>query len=114
MQSGNVVLEGLRGGGVDAHPLDVGEDFFSALKTGEYDRAFNVLHGRGGEDGTMQGALQLMGVPTTGSGVLGSALAMDKHRTKLMWQSVGLPVAPSRTITSEKDLGTIANDIGFR
>ena len=113
LQSGNAVLEGLLSGRVDAHGLDVDESFFSALETAGYDRAFNVLHGRGGEDGTIQGALQLLGLPVTGSGVLGSALAMDKHRTKLIWQSVDLPVAPSRVIRDENDLKRAAAEIGF-
>ena len=113
LQSGNAVLQGLLHGGVDAHGLDVGEGFFASLEKARFDRAFNVLHGRGGEDGTMQGVLQLLGVPVTGSGVLGSALAMDKHRTKLIWCSVDLPVAPSRVVRSEKDLEIAGEEIGF-
>ena len=93
--------------------MDVDENLFSLLKKGGFDRAFNILHGRGGEDGTIQGALQLLDLPATGSGVLGSALAMDKHRTKLIWQAVGLPVAPSRVITSEPELALAAREIGF-
>lgn len=113
LKSGNAVLEGLRCGGVDAHPLDVHEDVFSALKMGGFDRAFNILHGRGGEDGAIQGVLKLFGLPATGAGVLGSALAMDKQRSKLMWQAVGLPVAPSRIVNSEDDLEVAAAEIGF-
>ncbi len=113
LQSGEAVLRGLRESGVDVHPLDVGEDVFERLRAGGYDRAFNILHGRGGEDGSMQGALDLLGIPYTGSGVLGSALAMDKHRTKLMWQSIGLPVAPSMTVESEQSLDRIAEQVGF-
>ena len=113
LMSGEAVLNGLREGGVDVHPLDVGEDIFERLAEGRYDRAFNILHGRGGEDGTIQGALQMLNVPCTGSGVLGSALAMDKQRTKLMWQAVGLPVAPSVPVMSETDLETIAAQTGF-
>jgi D-alanine-D-alanine ligase len=113
LQSGRAVLEGLRSGGVDAHPVDVGDDFFRVMETGRFDRAFNVLHGRGGEDGVIQGALRMLGVPCTGSGVLGSALAMDKQRTKLVWQSVDLPVAPSVTITAEDELEAASEQVGF-
>ena len=113
LQSGEAVLKGLLDSGVDAHPLDVGEDVFDVLKTGGFDRVFNILHGRGGEDGTMQGALALLGLPATGSGVLGSALAMDKHRTKLIWQSIGLPVVASRIVHDEIDLKRAEAEIGF-
>ena len=111
--SGNAVLEGLLTDGVDAHALDVDEEVFTALRKGSFDRVFNILHGRGGEDGTIQGALQLLGLPATGSGVLGSALAMDKHRTKLMWQAIGLPVAASRIINDDSDLENAGAEIGF-
>jgi D-alanine-D-alanine ligase len=113
LQSGAAVLAGLREGGVDVHPVDVGEDIFERLSQGRFDRVFNVLHGRGGEDGTIQGALELLHIPCTGSGVLGSALAMDKQRTKLMWQSIGLPVAPSRPVNSEVALEAVGDEIGF-
>jgi D-alanine-D-alanine ligase len=113
LQSGAAVLAGLREAGVDVHPLDVGEDIFEQLARGRFDRAFNVLHGRGGEDGTIQGALEMAHIPCTGSGVLGSALAMDKQRTKLIWQAVGLPVAPSCPVNSELALAGVAEQIGF-
>ena len=113
LQSGEAVLRGLLEGGVDAHPLDVDENVFDALKTGGFDRAFNILHGRGGEDGAMQGALELLGLPSTGSGVLGSALAMDKQRTKLIWQSIGLPVAASQIVKDEADLQRAGAELGF-
>lgn len=113
LQSGAAVLDGLREGGVDVHPVDVGEDIFEQLSHGRFDRVFNALHGRGGEDGTIQGALELLHIPCTGSGVLGSALAMDKQRSKLMWQAIGLPVAPSRPVNSEAALETVGDEIGF-
>ena len=113
LQSGAAVLTGLQEGGVDAHPLDVGSDVLQHLADGGYDRVFNILHGRGGEDGTIQGALELLGLPCTGSGVLGSALAMDKQRTKLMCQAVGLPVAPSQPVASVEALAAASDDIGF-
>jgi D-alanine-D-alanine ligase len=93
LMSGRQVLEGLREAGVDAHPLDPREDGLSALWEGRFDRCFNVLHGRGGEDGTMRGFLDTLGIPCTGSQVLGSAIAMDKWVTKRLWRDHGLPTA---------------------
>ncbi len=113
LASGAAVLKGLQDGGVDAHPVDVGEGVVELLEAGGFDRVFNMLHGRGGEDGTIQGLLEVLGIPYTGSGILGSALAMDKQRTKLIWQSVGLPVAPSQPIRSEGDLESVADELGF-
>ena len=86
--SGTAVLEGLRRRGVDAHGIDAGKDVLEVLAAGAYERVFNVLHGRGGEDGVIQGALEILGLPYTGSGVMGSAIAMDKYRTKLLFLSL--------------------------
>jgi D-alanine-D-alanine ligase len=85
--SGNAVLKALREAGVNAEAFDPAERPIAEVK--EYDRAFIVLHGRGGEDGTLQGLLEQLGVPYTGSGVLASALGMDKARTKMLWQGCG-------------------------
>lgn len=93
LMSGRQVVAGLREGGVDAHPLDPREDGLSPLWEGRFDRCFNVLHGRGGEDGTMRGFLDTLGIPSTGSDVLGSAVAMDKWVTKRLWRDHGLPTA---------------------
>lgn len=98
LRSGQAVLKGLTESGIDAHPFDPSERPMQALKEEKYDVAVIVLHGRGGEDGTVQGALELMELPYTGSGVLGSALAMDKVRTKQIWQSMGLPTAAYRVV----------------
>lgn len=89
--SGNAVLTALKNRGVDAYGLDVNENIVNELLTGNYQRAFIVLHGRGGEDGTMQGLLEIMKIPYTGSGVLASSLAMDKLKTKQIWLASGLP-----------------------
>jgi D-alanine-D-alanine ligase len=110
--SGQAVLEGLRRRGVDAHGIDVGRDILQVLAAGGYDRAFIVLHGRGGEDGVIQGALEILGLPYTGSGVLGSAIGMDKYRTKLVWQSLGIPTPGFAVIDSEQDL-VAAEELGF-
>jgi len=94
LRSGAAVLKALQNQGIDAHAFDPKEQDIAELKTLGFTRVFIVLHGRGGEDGTMQGALQLAGLPYTGSGVLGSALAMDKIRCKFLFSAHGLPTAP--------------------
>ena len=96
LKSGAAVLKALQAQGIDAHAFDPKDQPLSDLETLAFDRVFIVLHGRGGEDGTMQGALQLHGMPYTGSGVLGSALAMDKIRCKFLFSAHGLPTAPFR------------------
>jgi D-alanine-D-alanine ligase len=103
--SGRAVLEALLRSGVDAHPFDPAERPLEQLLG--YDRAFIVLHGRGGEDGTIQGALEWLGVRYTGSGVLGSALAMDKVRTKQLWQSVGIPTPEWIEVHHASDLAKV-------
>ena len=113
LTSGQAVLQGLLSAGVDAHPIDVGPNAIREIQGAEIDRVFNILHGRGGEDGVIQGALQLLKIPFTGSGVLASALAMDKQRTKMMWKACGLPVAPSRCVTTETELFEVAESLGF-
>ena len=96
LKSGAAVLAALKRAGVDAHAFDPAEKPLAALKDEGYARVFIALHGRGGEDGTLQGALELMKLPYTGSGVLASALAMDKWRTKLAWRAAGVPGAGLR------------------
>ncbi|WP_395301227.1 D-alanine--D-alanine ligase [Enterobacter sp. ECC-175] len=106
LNSGAAVLAGLREGGVDAHPVDPKEVDVTQLKAMGFDKAFIALHGRGGEDGTLQGLLELIGMPYTGSGVMASAISMDKLRSKLLWQGAGLPVAPWVALTRrECELG---------
>src|SRR5690606_25931452 len=90
LKSGQAVLDALLRKGVDAHPFDPAQLPMEALLQQGFARAFIALHGRFGEDGSVQGALDLMGMPYTGSGILASALAMDKWRTKLIWQAVGI------------------------
>lgn len=94
LKSGAAVLKALVAQGIDAHAFDPKFEALAQLTAANFDRVFIVLHGRGGEDGTMQGALQLLGLPYTGSGVLGSALAMDKIRCKFLFAAHGLPTAP--------------------
>lgn len=99
LNSGAAVLAGLREGGVDAHPVDPCDIDITQLKNLGFKKAFIALHGRGGEDGTLQGLLDLIQVPYTGSGVMASALSMDKLRSKWLWQGAGLPVAPWVALT---------------
>jgi D-alanine-D-alanine ligase len=101
--SGNAVLTALQQQGVDAHGIDVGPGIIRQLEDMAPDRVFIVLHGPGGEDGTLQGALEFLGLPYTGSGVMASALAMDKFRTKLLWKGLGLPTADFVLLTADTD-----------
>jgi D-alanine-D-alanine ligase len=112
LNSGNAVLNALRARGVDAHPLDPDDTVLEQLRAGDFDRAFIILHGRGGEDGVIQGFLETIALPYTGSGVLGSALGMDKYRTKLAWAGAGLPTAESVLLRTAADLAAAAA-IGF-
>jgi D-alanine-D-alanine ligase len=114
LKSGHAVLEALQRQGVDAHGIDVVDAaILEQLRTGGFARAFIVLHGRGGEDGVIQGALETIGLPYTGSGVLGSALGMDKVRTKQIWQAAGLPTPKFLVLESDADLGRVAAELGF-
>ncbi|WP_095096343.1 D-alanine--D-alanine ligase [Pseudomonas sp. Irchel 3A5] len=113
LKSGQAVLQALQSAGVDAFGIDVGDDFLQRLVSEKIDRAFIVLHGRGGEDGTMQGLLECLEIPYTGSGVLASALAMDKLRTKQVWQSLGLPTPLHAVLGSESDCISAAAELGL-
>ncbi|MDY7561811.1 D-alanine--D-alanine ligase [Pseudomonas sp. 10B1] len=113
LKSGQAVLEALQAAGVNAFGIDVGDDFLQHLVNEKIDRAFIVLHGRGGEDGSMQGLLECLEIPYTGSGVLASALAMDKLRTKQVWQSLGLPTPRHAVLSSEVDCISAAGELGF-
>ncbi|HQT25200.1 MAG TPA: D-alanine--D-alanine ligase [Burkholderiales bacterium] len=111
LKSGNAVLAALKRKGVDAHAFDPAADEISELKG--YDRAFIALHGRYGEDGTIQGALELMGIPYTGSGVMASSLSMDKWRTKLIWQASDIPIAKYELLNRDSDLDAVAKRLGL-
>jgi D-alanine-D-alanine ligase len=102
LQSGNAVLTALQNKGVDAFAVDVGENIINELYEGDYQRVFIALHGRGGEDGSMQGLLEIMKLPYTGSGVMASSLAMDKLKTKQIWRAMGLPTPDFTVIDSQK------------
>ncbi|MBW3566844.1 MAG: D-alanine--D-alanine ligase [Proteobacteria bacterium] len=113
LKSGGEVLRALEARGVDAHKVDPAEGLLEQLLAGKFDRAFIVLHGRGGEDGTVQGLLQLMNIPYTGSGVLGSALAMDKLRTKQVWLAAGLPTPEYVHVNSADELRAFVARVGY-
>ena len=111
LQSGARVLAALLRQGVDAQPFDPAERKLDELAA--YDRAFIALHGRYGEDGTIQGALELMGIPYTGSGVMASAVGMDKWRTKLLWRSVGLAIPEFVMLTADSDFDDVERQLGL-
>jgi D-alanine-D-alanine ligase len=113
LKSGGAVLAALKRRGVDAQGVDVGSDILEVLRKGEFDRIFLALHGRGGEDGTLQGALEILGLPYTGSGVLASALGMDKWRTKLVWQGAGLPIPDYVLLNARSDFASVEAHLGF-
>jgi D-alanine-D-alanine ligase len=115
LDSGRNVLEALRARGVDAHSVDGIPALLEALSAKKFDRVFNILHGNkgGGEDGVLQGALEAVGVPYTGSGVLGSALSMDKIRTKQVWASEGLPTPGFARLRSGDDMRAAARLLGL-
>jgi D-alanine-D-alanine ligase len=115
LDSGRNVLEALRARGVDAHAVDGIPALAAALVQRRFDRVFNILHGHngGGEDGVLQGLLEALGVPYTGSGVLGSALSMDKIRSKQVWLSLGLPTPRYVRLAKGGDVHAAARELGL-
>jgi D-alanine-D-alanine ligase len=108
LNSGQAVLTALRDRGVDAYAMDPATDNIHELPSAGFTRAFIILHGRGGEDGVIQAVLENIGLPYTGSRVLGSALSMDKLRCKLLWQGAGLPTPAWRVLQTEEEAGQAA------
>ena len=113
LMSGTAVLEALQRQGVDAHAFDTGTQALTDLADEQFDCAFIALHGRYGEDGTIQGALDLMGVPYTGSGVMACALAMDKWRAKLVWRASGIPTPRFEMLDTESNFMATADSLGL-
>lgn len=111
LNSGAAVLAALKRRGVDAYAFDPAERNLDELQG--FDRAFIALHGRYGEDGTIQGMLELLGVPYTGSGVMASAIGMDKWRTKLLWQAAGIPIPRFELIDAASDFEAVAERLGL-
>ncbi|MFN7673439.1 MAG: D-alanine--D-alanine ligase, partial [Betaproteobacteria bacterium] len=111
--SGSGVLAALKEKGVDAHAFDPAIHSIFDLPREKFDRVFIALHGRFGEDGTVQGVLETLKIPYTGSGVMASALAMDKWRTKLVWQAAGIPTPRYHVLTPDSDLTRVLDDLGL-
>ena len=111
LNSGAAVLVALQRQGVQAHAFDPAERNLSELT--QFDRVFNALHGRGGEDGTMQGALELMGIPYTGSGVMASSVGMDKWRTKLLWRALNVATPDFEMVNADSDFAAIEQKLGL-
>lgn len=113
IKSGTAVYDSLKKQGVDVVAIDVKESLIKELTNQKIDRVFNLVHGRGGEDGVLQGVLEQMKLPYTGSGVMASALTMDKLRTKLCWQGAGLKTPKWFVLNTEKDIDTCIEKLGF-
>jgi D-alanine-D-alanine ligase len=112
IMSGTGVLNALKSRGVDAHAFDPGTQSLGALEAAKFDRVFIALHGRGGEDGSIQGVLEHLQVPYTGSGVLASALALDKAMTKRLWNDEGLPTPDWRDVDAATDWMRVIAELG--
>ena len=113
LMSGAAVLEALRSRGIDAHGFDTAARPLEDLLRDGFSRVFIALHGRYGEDGTVQGALELLNIPYTGSGVMASALGMDKWRTKLVWQAVGIPTPRFAMLSAASDFAAVVAELGL-
>ncbi len=113
LNSGNAVFQALQRKGVDVIAIDITGSPIAALTGQKLDRVFNIVHGRGGEDGVLQALLEVMGIPYTGSGVMASALSMDKLRTKLCWLGYGLPTPKWHLLKSIDDLDACIERLGF-
>ena len=113
LDSGRTVLAALQSKGINAHPFDPAETELAELPKQGFQAAFNLLHGTYGEDGTVQGALEALGIPYTGCGVLASALGMDKYRCKLIWQALGLPVPSFAVLHDDTDFDAVERTLGL-
>lgn len=113
LNSGAAIVAALQSRGIDAHPFDPKAQDIVQLKALGFQTAFNTLHGTYGEDGTVQGLLEALGVPYTGCGVMASAIGMDKYRTKLVWQGLGLPVPEFAVLHDNSDFAAIERELGL-
>lgn len=113
LNSGAAIVAALQSSGIDAHPFDPKTQDIVQLKALGFQTAFNTLHGTYGEDGTVQGLLEALGVPYTGCGVMASAIGMDKYRTKLVWQGLGLPVPEFAVLHDDSDFAAIERELGL-
>lgn len=113
LKSGTAVITALLGKNIDAYALDLDQDIFSKLQNGNYDRVFNIVHGRGGEDGVIQGILDMLKLPYTGSGVMASAISMDKLMTKRIWTGLELSTPAYKVLKDESDLDGVIEALGL-
>ena len=113
LNSGAAIVAALQSRGIDAHPFDPKAQDIVQLKALGFQTAFNTLHGTYGEDGTVQGLLEALGVPYTGCGVMASAIGMDKYRTKLVWQGLALPVPEFAVLHDNSDFAAIERELGL-
>ncbi|HID83466.1 MAG TPA: D-alanine--D-alanine ligase [Chromatiales bacterium] len=113
LKSGEAVLSGLQARGIDAQGVDVGRNICQVLTESKFERVFNILHGTGGEDGAIQGLMEILNIPFTGSGVAASALTMDKLLTKRIWRSAGLPTPAFMRLTAETDWPAVVSALGL-
>ena len=113
LNSGAAVLAGLQSQGVDAHGVDADRNILTTLKEQNFDRVFNILHGRGGEDGVLQGALELLQIPYTGCGVMASSISMDKLMTKRIWTGSGLKTPGFAVLADDTDFAAVVAEYGL-
>jgi len=113
LKSGQAVLEGLLEKGIDAHAVDADRNVLETLQKGNFDRVFNILHGRGGEDGELQGALEILQIPYTGCGVMASAISMDKLMTKRIWTGSGLPTPAFEILHADTNFEVVVEKLGL-
>lgn len=113
LKSGHAVLDGLLEQGVDAHKVDADRNVADVLRAEKFDRVFNILHGRGGEDGEIQGTLEILQIPYTGCGVMASAISMDKLMTKRIWSGAKLPTPAFEILTAESDFSATVVELGL-
>lgn len=113
LKSGQAVLEGLLEKGIDAHKIDVDRNIIDVIRDGKFDRVFNILHGRGGEDGVIQGALEILQIPYTGCGVMASAISMDKLMTKRIWTGSGLNTPAFEILNDDSDFEAVVEKLGL-
>ena len=113
LNSGKAVLAALQAKGVDAHGIDADRDVLTTIKAQNFDRVFNIMHGRGGEDGELQGALEILQIPYTGCGVMASAISMNKLMTKRIWSGSGLPTPAFEVLTASTDFEAVVEKLGL-
>ncbi len=113
LNSGAAVLKALQAQDIDAHAVDADRNVLTTLKEGKFDRVFNIMHGRGGEDGDIQGALDILQIPYTGCGVMASAISMNKLMTKRIWLGADLPTPAYEVLTADTDFIAIVNKLGL-